>query len=61
MLYCYEAPALIARPQGATLADLMGSLGWRAHSVRGFISMASKKRLIESSKNEAERTYKLID
>jgi hypothetical protein len=40
----------------------MGSLGWQAHSVRGFILTASKKRLIESSKNEAgERTYKLID
>jgi hypothetical protein len=30
--------------------------------VRGFISTASKKRLIESSKNEAgECTYKLSD
>jgi hypothetical protein len=50
---------LIARPQGATLAELMQELGWQAHSVRGFISTAGKKTPIHSSKNDAgERVYK---
>jgi hypothetical protein len=52
--------SLIARPKGATLAELMKATEWRAHSIRGFISTASKKyeATIESSKNDkGERTY----
>ena len=53
---------MIARAKGATLAEIMEATDWQAHSVRGFISTASKKRgaKIESAKNEAgERTYKM--
>ena len=53
---------LIAQPQGATLADIMSSTGWRRHSVRGFISTASKTRGVESVKDEAgQRRYRLVD
>jgi|SRR5579862_2256019 len=53
---------LISREQGATLAEIMSGTNWLAHSVRGFISTASKKRVIESRKNEAgDRTYKLVE
>jgi hypothetical protein len=53
---------LIGRDQGATLAEIMSATNWLAHSVRGFISTASKKRVIESRKNEAsDRTYKLVE
>ena len=53
---------LIGRDQGATLAEIMTATGWLPHSVRGFISTASKKRVIESSKSEAgERMYKLVE
>jgi|SRR6185312_9238957 len=53
---------LIGRAKGATLAEIMKATDWQAHSVRGFISIASKKHSIniESSKNESgERVYKV--
>jgi hypothetical protein len=52
---------MIARAKGTTLAEIMKATDWQAHSVRGFISTASKKHgiKIESAKNDAgERLYK---
>jgi hypothetical protein len=54
--------ALIGRPQGATLPEIMQAIGWQAHSVRGFLSTAVKKQglQIESTRNEAgQRHYRL--
>lgn len=53
---------MIARAKGATLAEIMKAAGWQAHSVRGFISTATKKHgvKIESAKNDAgERTHRV--
>jgi len=36
---------LLARPDGATLAELMEVTGWQAHSVRGFLSATVRKRM----------------
>src|SRR5579864_4397253 len=46
--------ALIGRSKGATLAEIMKSVAWQAHTVRGYLSTAAKKRRvkIESAKNE---------
>ena len=55
--------ALLRKPDGATLKDLMAATGWQAHSVRGFISGAIVKKMglkVESKKrDDGERTYSL--
>ena len=55
--------ALIRRPKGATLAEIMTATGWQKHSVRGFICGALGKKMglvVESFKNGLdERAYRL--
>ncbi len=53
---------MIARAKGATLAEIMKATDWQAHSIRGFISTASKQHgvKIESAKNDAGgRVYRI--
>jgi hypothetical protein len=50
--------ALVSRPNGATLPEIMEATGWQKHSVRGMMSVLGKTMKIASSKNDAgERTY----
>jgi hypothetical protein len=53
---------LLARTNGVSLAELMKATQWQAHSIRGFLSTASRKRgvKIESLKNgKGERVYRV--
>ena len=55
---------LLRRPEGATLTDLTTATGWQAHSVRGAIAGALKKKAglaITSEKIEGERRYRIAE
>jgi hypothetical protein len=59
-----EVVALLRRPEGASVADIMTATGWQPHSVRGAMSGAVKKGLgltIESEKVGGVRVYRIID
>ena len=55
--------AMLQRPEGATVAEMVDATGWLAHTVRGSISGALKKKLglpIAADKVEGRGTvYKL--
>jgi hypothetical protein len=55
--------SLLHRPDGATLKELKKASGWQAHSVRGFLSGALKKRMglkVNSKKrHDGERAYRI--
>ena len=55
--------ALLQRPEGVSLVDAQSATGWQAHSVRGAISGAIKKKLgleVTSEKTEAGRIYRIV-
>ena len=56
--------ALLVRPAGASIAELMKATGWQAHSVRGFMSGTPIKRRglkLGSEKVDGERRYQIQD
>ncbi|MGE3651257.1 MAG: DUF3489 domain-containing protein, partial [Reyranellaceae bacterium] len=54
---------MLQRPEGATVAEIAGALGWQHHTVRGAIAGALKKKLgldVESEKvDERGRVYRI--
>jgi hypothetical protein len=57
--------ALLKRPGGATLQELMAATGWQPHSVRGLLSGTVRKKMglaVNSSKGQdGDRTYSVKD
>ena len=56
---------MLRRPEGGTIVQLSKALGWKAHSVRGAMSGALKKRLslaiISGKAAEGEdRVYRIV-
>ena len=58
-----QLEAMLRRPDGATVDQISTSLGWQAHSVRGAMSGALKKKqglTITSEKTEdGQRVYRI--
>lgn len=53
---------LMRRPDGATISQMSEATGWQAHSVRGAIAGALKKKhglAITSEPNESGRIYRV--
>ena len=59
-----EVITLLRRPEGATIAEVVATTGWRPHTVRGLFSGTLKKKLgltLASERDERGRTYRVID
>jgi Protein of unknown function (DUF3489) len=56
--------AMLKRPSGATVDQIMKATGWQPHTVRGFFAGALKKRLgieVTSEKREdGARVYRIV-
>ena len=57
--------ALLKRPEGATITEVVEALRWQAHTVRGAIAGALKKKLglkVDSEKVDGRgRVYRLAE
>ena len=54
---------LLGRPAGASIAEMMKSTGWQAHSVRGFLAGSLKKKghAVSSELDDSRvRRYRLV-
>jgi predicted transcriptional regulator len=57
-----QVVAMLQRKGGATLSEIMKTMGWQKHTVRGFMAGAMKKagHAVESFKPEGgERTCRI--
>ena len=57
-----QVVAMLQRKNGATLTEIMDKMGWKRHTVRGFMAGAMKKagHTVESFKSEkGDRTYRI--
>jgi hypothetical protein len=55
--------AMLQRPQGATITEIMTKMGWLKHTVRGFMAGTMKKAgyNVESFRPEGgERSYRIL-
>ena len=57
-----QVVAMLQRKNGATQAEIMETMGWQKHTVRGFMAGAMKKAgyTVESFKSDkGERSYRI--
>jgi hypothetical protein len=57
-----EVIAMLQRPEGATVAEVVSATGWQRHTVRGLFSGTLKKKLgltLTSAKEERGRVYRI--
>jgi hypothetical protein len=57
-----QVVALLLRPQGATIAQVMEATDWQQHSVRGFFAGTLKKKgytLINEKAGKEDRVYRI--
>src|SRR5262245_7432640 len=55
--------ALLSRPQGSMIPEIMKATGWQQHSVRGFFAGVVRKKLgltLESEKTDGKRVYRIV-
>src|SRR5438552_11202296 len=58
-----EVIALLRRPEGATVAEVVAATGWQPHTVRGLFSGTLKKKLgltLSSAQEQRGRVYRII-
>jgi hypothetical protein len=56
--------ALLQRPEGVTVAEVVAATGWQPHTVRGLFSGTLKKKLglrLGSAQEDRGRVYRIID
>ena len=55
---------LLSRPDGASIEELREATGWQAHSVRGFLAGAVKKKLgltlVSDKPADGPRRYRIL-
>jgi hypothetical protein len=54
--------SLLLRPEGATIAAMMETTGWKSHSVRGFLTGVVRRKLklkLGSEKAGEHRIYRI--
>ena len=59
-----EVVAMLRRPEGATVDEVVSATGWQRHTVRGVFSGTLKKKLrltIASAKEERGRVYRIAE
>ncbi|MBT2748242.1 MULTISPECIES: DUF3489 domain-containing protein [unclassified Lysobacter] len=57
-----QVVALLMRPQGATIKEVMEATGWQQHSVRGFFAGTLKKKgytVINEKAGKEDRVYRI--
>jgi hypothetical protein len=59
-----EVIAMLRRPEGATVDEVVNATGWQRHTVRGVFSGTLKKKLgltLASAKEERGRVYRVAE